>query len=133
MDCVPTAAFAAGLSEETPFRRFWPGSESTYSELLTRYLCAIIGAIKRFLPDLRLPHSATADSLGRQPGSVRHAMAYPCLGVDGRGNDDPRRFAVPCDAGSDWQLYSSGSRYAGDVAMTGRYRPPVAHEGSNLL
>ena len=84
MDCVPTAAFEAGLSEETPFRRFWPGSESAYSELLTRDLCAIIGAIQRILPDLRLPHSHR-----RQPGSVRDAMAYPYLGVNGRGNDDP--------------------------------------------
>lgn len=65
MNCGPTAAFEAGLSEETPFRRFWPGSESTDSELLTRDLCAIIGAIQRILPDLRLTQSATAGSLGR--------------------------------------------------------------------
>ena len=71
MDCGPTAAFEAGLSEETQYRRFWPGSGSIYSELLTRDLCAIIGAIQGILPDLRLPHS-----LGRQPESVRHAMAY---------------------------------------------------------
>lgn len=88
MNCGPTAAFEAGLWQETQFRRFWPGSESTYSELLTRDLCAIIGAIQRILPDLRLTHRATAGSLGRQPGSVRHAMDYPCLGVDGRGHGD---------------------------------------------
>ncbi len=63
MDCVPTAAFEAGLSEETPFRRFWPGSESDYSELLTRDLCAIIGAIQRICPISGCPIST-----GGSPG-----------------------------------------------------------------